>query len=402
MSLQPFRPFCFPFVILSLCVLPQCFVAGRDDATADLSKRQIGYTEYQANLPGGMHPYFTSQRACVVNADGSNHRRIADELLTEPHTWTQFAGWSPGGRFAIVIRGWESPENAAWEEANQTFRMTEGWLVDVYLLEMQTGAFVNLTKVDRVSRYNTGLFFWPNVPQRLGFQALLDGVSCPFSMDLDGHNKKNLTDGSTEFTYGFNASPDGERITYHKNYKVYLADADGSNSKLVETGNPFNFVPQWSPDGQWVLFVSGEHYDCHPHVVRRDGSDLKQIGDRNGYRGVVECIDIPAFHSASSDVPVWSTDRRAIYFTAQVEDCVELMRADLDGAVTRLTHSKESALNYHPSVSSEGAWLAYGSDRTGTRQLYVLPTAGGKPQQFTNVLPGYGAMHAHWRPDESD
>ncbi len=358
----------------------------------------IGYTEYRADLPGGMHPYFTSMRACVVRANGTGRRQVAEALTTKPHTWTQFAGWSPDGRKAIITCGWESPENAAWEEANQTFRMTEGWLVDAHLLDLASGEFTNLTAVERVSIYNTGLFFWPDDPGRLGFQALIGGNSHPFSMDRDGRNKKDLTAESREFAYGFSASPDGKRIAYHKSYKVFLADADGSNARLVDTGRPFNFVPTWSPDGKWVLFVSGEHYNCHPHVVRRDGTGLRKLADRGGYRGVVECIDHPAFHSASSDVPTWSPDGAWVYYTAKVGEGTELMRVTPNGRIEQLTHSVASTRNYHPRVSPDGKRMVFGSDASGVRQLYVMRVADRAVHAITQVAPGRAAMWAHWQP----
>jgi hypothetical protein len=38
---------------------------------------------------------------------------------------------------------------------------------------------------------------------------------------------------------------------------------DGSNAVQVPTARPFNLAPAWSPDGQWLLFVAGEHDNCH-------------------------------------------------------------------------------------------------------------------------------------------
>ena len=128
--------------------------------------------------------------------------------------------------------------------------------MDYYLVDLATRKAENITAVDRLSIYNSGVFFWPNDLTKLGFTALLDGNSHPFRMDRDGRNKTDLTSGSRKFTYGFSSSCDGQRIAYHKNYQVFLADADGSNAAQVETGQPFNFGPTWSPDGQWVLFVS--------------------------------------------------------------------------------------------------------------------------------------------------
>ncbi len=188
----------------------------------------------------------------------------------------------------------------------------------MYLLDLATGKAQNLTDVDRVSFHNTGLFFWPNDPTKLGFQAIVDGDSHPFRMDRDGKNKRDLTKDSKEFAYGFSASPDGRRIAYHKSYQVYVADADGTNARLIPTGQPFNFAPQWSPDGKHLLFVAGEHYNCHPYVVAADGTGLRKLADRGGYRGVIEFLDVPDFHGGSSDIPAWSADGKSVYYTASV------------------------------------------------------------------------------------
>jgi Tol biopolymer transport system component len=359
----------------------------------------IGYTELRTDLPGGRHANTVTMRAVVVRADGRGRRVLAEDLTREPHTWTQFAGWSPDGQTAVLGRGWESPENGRWEEEHRTFRFTaEGWLYDVHLLDLASGKTANLTAVERVSFYNSGLFFWPGNPKRLGFQALIEGNSHPFSMDRDGKNKRDLTKESKEFAYGFSAAPDGKRIAYHKNYQVYVADADGSHARHVKTGQPFNFVPQWSPDGAWLLFLSGAHYDCHPHIVRPDGTGLKKLASRAGYKGVVEFLDVPDFHGGSSDVPVWSADGRSIFYTALVGRRVELFRATLDGRSERLTESPAGTLHYHPQPSPDGRWLVYGSKRDGVRQLVVMLLSDQKERRITELSKGRGAMWPHWQP----
>ena len=358
----------------------------------------IGYTELCTNLPGGRAANVFTMRACVVKADGTGQRELAPDLITRPNNWTQFAGWSPDGRQAILGSGWESSRNAAWEEEHKTFRMDGGgWLLDSVLVDLATGTNSNLTAVERVSRYNSGLFFWPNDPQRLGFQALINGESRPFSMKLDGTGKQDLSQ-QAGFAYGFSASPDGKRIAYHQDYKVYLADADGKNAKAVETGQPFNFCPLWSPDGQWLEFISGEHYNCHPHLVKRDGSGLRKLADRGGYEGVTLFLDVPDYHGGSSDVPCWSPDSRWIYYTAKVGDAVELMRVSLDGKVERLSTSAAGVRHYHLQVSRDGAWLLFGATRDGVRQLYVSRADGTAVRRITQLTAGHAAMWAHWQP----
>src|SRR5206468_4790219 len=85
----------------------------------------IGYTEFRTNLSGGRHANVITMRAAVVKADGSGRRLLAEELTSEANTWTQFAGWSPDGRVAVLNRGWESLENGKWEEEHKTFRFTK-------------------------------------------------------------------------------------------------------------------------------------------------------------------------------------------------------------------------------------------------------------------------------------
>lgn len=359
----------------------------------------IGYTHLRTNLHGGRQANITTMRAMTVRADGTERRAIAEDLSREPNTWTQFAGWSPDGRLGIVGRGWESPENAKWEEEHQTFRFTpEAWLMDTFLVDHTTGKATNVTAVDRVSFYNGGLFFWPGNDQKLGFTALIDGNSHPFSMDLDGHNKRDLTSGANEFTYGFNASKDGKRIAYHKNYQVYLANADGSDAKQVQTGHPFNFVPQWSPDGQWVLFVSGEHYNCHPHLVKANGTGLKKLADRAGYKGVIDFLDVADYHHGSSDVPQWSVDGQSVFYTAQVGKNVELFQITLDGKADQLTRTADGTLHYHPQPSPDGKFVAYGSKRDGVRQLYVMRLSDRSETRITHLDVGSAALWAHWQP----
>jgi TolB protein len=388
--------------IVVTCVVVTLLRPGVSSAVAradvPLGDVLIGYTELRTDVPGGRHANVATMRATVVRGDGKERRVLAPELARESDTWTQFAGWSLNGKEAIIGSGWESPENARWEEEHQQFRYSaEAWRYDMLLVDTRSGMSVNLTAVDRVSFHNSGLFFWPNDPMTLGFQALIDGNSHPFRMDRDGKNKRDLTEGSKEFAYGFSASNDGRRIAYHKSYRIYVANADGSSAHEIATGQPFNFAPKWSADSTHLLFVAGEHYNCHPYVVRADGTGLRKLADRGGYRGVVEFLDVPDFHGGSSDLPAWAADGASVFYTAKVGSAVELFRVSLDGHSERLTQTADDSLHYHPTPSTNGRWLAYGSKRLGVRQLYVMDLSSHTEHRITNLSKGHAAMWPHWR-----
>jgi len=361
----------------------------------------IGYTELRTNLPGGRQANVGTMRAMLVKSDGTGRTILKEELNLSPDTMTQFVGWSPDGETAIVGRMWKNPENARWEEEHKEFRNIKGEvLYDNYLINLATGKATNVSAVERVSDYNGGLFYWPNDPARLGFTALIGEISHPFSMDLDGRHKTDLTKGSKDFTYGFNASRDGKRIAYHRDYHIFIANADGSDPRLIDTGNPFNFGPQWSPDGKWLLFVSGaRNTESNPYIVRSDGSGLKKIADRGGYKGSIEFLDVYDFHGGSSDIPVWSADGQSVFYTALVGNNVELFQVDLAGKVEQITHSVEGTLHYHPEPSPDGRWLLFGSKRAGVRQLFVMRLSDHFEKQITSLTAGYAAMWAHWQPE---
>ena len=173
-----------PFTVLIVLL---AFLGNGRTADPVLAEQLIGYTEMQTNLPGGRHANVRTMRAVLGNANGSERRPLATDLANKADTWTQFAGWSPEGKTAVIGRGWQSPESAQWEEEHKQFRFTkEGCLYDSYLVEIASGKVENVSAVERVSFYNSGLFFWPNDPTKLGFTALIDGNSHPFRMDRDG------------------------------------------------------------------------------------------------------------------------------------------------------------------------------------------------------------------------
>ncbi len=380
-----------------LALLPAALLA-REPATARPAF-QIGYTAHRTNLRGGQFVNRSTSRAYVVKGDGTDAVELAPELTRKPNQWTQLDGWSPDGRQAVILQCWESPENGAWENRHKDFRFSaDHWLVDIVVLDVPTKALTNLTAVERVSFYNHGLHFWPKDPRRLSFVALIEGQLRPFAMNRDGKKKQALSQGPG-FIYCLNTSPDGKRICYHKDYRaICLAGADGRHVRRVADDHPFQFAPTWSPDGKWIAYLSGEHYNCHVYLVRADGTGLRKVGDRGGYRGVYETLDEPDFHSERSDIPAWSPNGKWLYYTARVGKSVELMRVSPDGRPERLTRSEPGVVNYLPQVSPGANWVVFGSTRTGLRQLYVARADGSGAYQLTQVKAGWGAFLPHWRP----
>jgi hypothetical protein len=101
-------PFSAPIPVLISLVLSSFIPAVEVRAQSAWAESLIGYSELSTNLPGGRHANVVTIRAVVSRADGTERRLVAEPLASEPNSSTQFAGWSPDGRLAIVGRGWKS------------------------------------------------------------------------------------------------------------------------------------------------------------------------------------------------------------------------------------------------------------------------------------------------------
>src|SRR5262245_25822109 len=350
---------CATLVELASALEPTAlFAADQDDKPPDLL---IGYTEFRTDLPGGRYVNVATRRAVVVKADGTGRRVLAEELTREKGSWTSF-GWSAftDGKTARLSHDWKSEEVGKWEEEHKTFRSSgEGVRHDVYLVDLASGKATKEPPVD----------------------------------------DKKKSELVKSLVHGMSISPDGKRSAFEDPaYRLFLADADGSNAKQIQTGMRFHLVPTWSPDGAWVLFVAGEHYDCHPHVVKADGTGLKKLASRNGYRGGIDFLDVYDFHDGSSDLPVWAPDSKSVFYTAKVGKNVELFRVTLDGKSEQLTDTAAGSMHYHPAPSPDGKWLVYGSKRDGVRQLYVMRLSDRKEHRITDLKKGHAAMWSHWQP----
>jgi hypothetical protein len=345
-------------------------------------------------------------RPWLLRADGSGGGELAPGIVNDPDMWCSFEGWSPDGRFALLTRTLNPAENAAYEEANKTFRI-DRWTLDSFLVPMGDGHATaeprNLTPPDAPGRYNP-MFFLRGDATRIGWNPLIDGKQRAYSMQFDGSDRREISTGKETLTYGYALSPDGTRIAYLQNYQIYLANADGSDPRWVDTGQKFNGGYDWSPDGQTLLFVAGKRNNADIYVVKRDGTEWRKLADVGGYESKVSIIDVYDYHDGSSNGPAWTPDGAWILYTARVGSSSQIMRVNLAGHVEQLTSSPDGTANYMPRPSPDGKWICFGSNRDGVRQLYVMSADGRStpPYPITHLAPGSGALWPKWQPAGSD
>jgi Tol biopolymer transport system component len=72
-------------------------------------------------------------------------------------------------------------------------------------------------------------------------------------------------------------SPDGKTIVFELLGDIYTLPIDGGQAKLIDGGMAFDSQPRFSPDGNWIAFISDREGSENLFIMHPDGSDQKQV-----------------------------------------------------------------------------------------------------------------------------
>lgn len=238
---------------------------------------------------------------------------------------------------------------------------------------------------------------FPAIGGRLVFHSDRDGEIDIYTANADGSAEKRLTDAAgRDFEPAW--SPDGSTIVFSSdrddpnNAVLYLMDADGANQRrLIPALADDQVGARWSPDGQWILFHSNPLVGDLPRFdifkVRPDGSDLTQLTDTPG----------------NNFMPDWSPDGERIVFVSQRDGNREIYVMNADGSdQVRLTGGNwENSL---PHWSPDGQQIVFESNRVGsTYGLFLIDapegaTSDGVQENTVRMLtfPGFNNSTPGW------
>ena len=174
------------------------------------------------------------------------------------------------------------------------FRSDRDGPFDVWLGQVGTGTFVNLTKgiddefaTDSPScgfSYDGSEIWLSGGPgRRLRLMPLMGGAPRPF-----------LNDRAVSVAW----SPDGARVVYHlqdDGDSMYIADRTGGNARLLyrRNANEHNHFPVWSTDGRSIYFASGTPVTKEMDVWRiaADGGTPQRLTHHDSDVGYLTPID---------------------------------------------------------------------------------------------------------------
>ena len=186
-------------------------------------------------------------------------------------------------------------------------------------------------------------------------------------------------------------SPDGKRVAVWgregKDEDIWIHEVDRPVKTRLTTDEARDLWPTWSPSGDRVGFASGRSGDRDLYVKRSDGS-----------AAATPLLMTPDTAEYLTD---WSRDESILLFWrrpqgagGQGEGDIYYLRKVLDGRYEEVPFLTSEFEESTPRFSPNERFVAYTSDESGRREIYVrsFPDGGGK-----RLVSGQGGSAPRWR-----
>jgi Tol biopolymer transport system component len=231
---------------------------------------------------------------------------------------------------------------------------------------------------------------------RIAISSFREGESMVFIMNADGSEPNPLTDISARAKQPI-WSPDGERIAFilskeeeGHNIDIYLMDEDGSNQVRLTEFDSIEADPTWSPDGTKIAFASGQ--DTYTDMTQGLVSVFNIFVMSSDGSGVERLTDTEAKNMA----PNWSPDGNNLVFQTDRDGNLEIYIMDADGS-GQINLTNDPSNDQSPSWSPDGKMIAFTSDRDGNEEIYLMNADGSNVTRLTDD-PGRNKRPT-WSPD---
>jgi eukaryotic-like serine/threonine-protein kinase len=221
-------------------------------------------------------------------------------------------------------------------------------------------------------------------------------------------------------------SPDGKSVAYARGDSLFARPTVGGTPRLIARSLDPNGLA-WSPDGKWLAFVSGnssyradwnvatsslwlvdaaggtpirltssDHSNASPawissrrlvFVSDRDrGRDIYQLDLRRDGRPQGKPGRLTTGLNASM-IGVSADRTRLAYSVARIRSNIWRLPLPAGGAVSArfaqpVTSGEQNIETF--SISRDGRWLLFDSDRAGRQQIFRMPLSGGEIEPVTD------------------
>lgn len=204
----------------------------------------------------GWDDQYCDSEGCVLMVMSTSGTGLVQIAIT--NDWFNAAAWSPDGQEIAF-------PNSSWQGVGCICAVNADG----------SGVHALRTGVTNVGQhYSVSGVAWSPDGTKIAFEGVDNSTGNQraglFVMNADGSNLRHLVSGTI---YGVAWSPIGESIILFTRYdngpEIYTIQSNGSDERFLGNGA----IPSWSPDGQRVAFTS----DGKVWVINLDGTGLNQV-----------------------------------------------------------------------------------------------------------------------------
>jgi len=203
-------------------------------------------------------------------------------------------------------------------------------------------------------------------------------------------------------------SPDGRWVVFtrydHDAMELCVLDLREGRTRQLTSGGAVNLEPRFSPDGKRLAFVSTS-YKGHLHIflARFENAELREVQQLTPEN----VSSLPRYYYSQVDheiSPVWSRDGSEILFISNrghIHGTGGFWRMKAQpSAEPREIHYEETTWKARPDFSPDGKRMVYASYLGQSwHQIWVMPATGG--DAFPISYGDYDNINPRWSPDGS-
>ncbi|HJQ38525.1 MAG TPA: protein kinase [Thermoanaerobaculia bacterium] len=346
--------------------------------------------QFPALSPDGRQLVFAREIGRARKLILSEPAESSERQLTRGDFDEMHPAWLPDGRSIVFVR---AADAAARFEPADVFGRYSDMRGDIWTIDL--AGDLESGKETRVieNAFNPS---WSPDGARLAFDASWSGPRRIWIADARGRNAQQLTTDDSEATAHVRPrwSPDGGKIVFQSiegtKSDVRLVDVRTRELKWVTNDFVTDVHPVWSFDGGSIVFSS----------YRGGGINIWRIPvDLDGTpAGAMQQITAGPGHDVDLDTP--RSENRLVF--AILKQNAELWRLPIDPATGEAAGAPEQVVagsreNTRGAWSPDGERIAFGSDRTGEMNLWLLSLRDGKTRRLTTGAGG--DYQPNWSPD---
>lgn len=196
--------------------------------------------------------------------------------------------------------------------------------------------------------------------------GVLNGLNNVLVVNANGSGLEALTSSATSDDTMPDWSPDGERLVFSStragNYDIYVLDRSAAEIEPVQlTDSPGrDFHPTWSPDGNRIAFETNRDGNWDVWVMDADGSNQRQL----------------TLEASNDGNPAWSPDGTRILFSSDRDGDYDIWVQNVDGEGEAENLTRNEVDDFFPAWSPDGSLIAFRSWVNGRRELHLMNSRG--------------------------